>query len=152
MFMWESEHGGAGSSYHSQGWWYFWASSSSCSEAWHCSTWTEAPCPGFCEQPLTGSQKMLLCATARTLLRESASRSQIVLSSGQRLVWKCLLQLKNLETVTSLSSVTCSSNSIVPLSEETVCKPSLAHGSCRNYKSSYYLKKYSLVPLFCLKP
>lgn len=44
---------------------------------------------------------MLLGTTARILLKESASRSQILLSSDQRLGWKRLLQLKNLETVTS---------------------------------------------------
>lgn len=47
----------------------------------HCWTSTADPCSGFGEQPRTRSQKMLLCT--RTLLRESASRSQILLSSDQ---------------------------------------------------------------------
>lgn len=34
---------------------------------------------------------MLLCAAARTPVKESASRSQILLSSGRPLGWKCLL-------------------------------------------------------------
>lgn len=74
---------------------------------------TEHPFSGLCEEPLTRSQKMLLSRTARILLKESVSRSQILLCSDQFLGWKCLLQLKNLEIVAPLSSITFSVNSII---------------------------------------